>query len=160
MTLTARDIMESHVVRVSPLDPLSVVHRLFFEEDINGAPVVDEEDRVVGVITSKDLLRAASDEHDTARGDPGYFRELLEFSGPDWDNAPEGYLDRLRERAVEDYMTEEAVAVAPDAAIPEIARLLRANGVHRVLVIDEGRLAGIISTFDMVALLEKADPKG
>ena len=155
MKWTAREIMESHVVKVSPDDPLSAVHRLFFEEDINGAPVVDEEDRVVGVITSKDLLRAAADEHDTARGDPGYFREILEFSGPDWENAPEGYLDRLRERTVGDYMTEEAVTVAPDAGVAEIARVLRTHGVHRVLVIDGGRLAGIISTFDMVGLLEK-----
>jgi CBS domain-containing protein len=157
MARTARDIMETHVVKVSPDDPLSAVHRLFFEEDINGAPVVDDQDRVVGVITSKDLLRAAADEHDTARGDPGYFREILEFSGPDFENAPEGYLDRLRERTVGEFMTEDAVSVAPDASIPDIARALRTHGVHRVLVIDGGRLAGIISTFDLVALLEKAE---
>ncbi len=155
MPLTARQIMQTHVVKVSPEAPLSTVHRLFFEEDINGAPVVDEEDRVVGVITSKDLLRAAADAHDTTRGDPGYFREILEFSGPDWENAPEGYLDRLQERRVEDYMTEEAVSVAPDATIPEVARALRTNAVHRVLVVEDNRLAGLISTFDLVGLLEK-----
>lgn len=155
MALTARSIMESHVVAVSPEDPLSSVHRLFFEEDINGAPVIDEQECVVGVITSKDLLRAAADEHDSARGDPGYFRELLEFSGPDWEDAPEGYLDRLRERRVEEYMTEEVVSVAPDATIPQVARILRTHAVHRVLVVDDGRLAGIISTFDLVGLLEK-----
>jgi CBS domain-containing protein len=153
--LKARDIMQTHVVSVSPQDPLSSVHRLFFEEDINGAPVVDDQEFVVGVISSSDLLRAAADEHDSARGDPGYFRELLEFSGPDWENAPEGYLDRLRERTVEDYMTEDAVSVPPDASIAEVARAIRSHGVHRVLVVDAGRLAGIISTFDLVGLLEK-----
>lgn len=153
--LTARSIMQTHVVSVSPEDPLSNVHRLFFEEDINGAPVVDDQEFVVGVITSKDLLRAASEEHDSTRGDPGYFRELLEFSGPDWENAPEGYLGRLRERTVEEFMTEEAISVAPDASIPEVARAIRSHGVHRVLVVDSGRLVGIISTFDLVGLLEK-----
>ena len=155
MALTARNIMETHVVSVSPEDPLSSVHRLFFEEDITGAPVVDDQEFVVGVITAKDLLRAASDEHDAARGDPGYFRELLEFSGPDWENAPEGYLDRLRERTVEDYMTEEALSVPPEASVPEVARAMRSHGVHRVLVVEGGRLVGIISTFDLVGLLEK-----
>lgn len=155
MALTARSIMQTHVVSVSPQDPLSSVHRLFFEENINGAPVVDEQEFVVGVITSKDLLRAAADEHDSARGDPGYFRELLEFSGPDWETAPEGYLARLRERTVEEYMTEDAISVSPDAGIPEVARTLRSHGVHRVLVVDAGRLVGIISTFDLVGLLEK-----
>lgn len=155
MALKARSIMETHVVSVSPEDPLSSVHRLFFEEDINGAPVVDEQERVVGVISSKDLLRAAADEHDSARGDPGYFRELLEFSGPDWENAPEGYLDRLRERIVEEYMTNEIVSVGPDATIAEVARTMRTQGVHRVLVVEDNRLAGIISSFDLVGLLEK-----
>lgn len=154
--LTARSIMQTHVVTVSPQDPLSSVHRLFFEEDINGAPVVDDQEFVVGVITSKDLLRAAAEEHDSTRGDPGYFRELLEFSGPDWENAPEGYLDRLRERSVEEYMTEHAVSVSPDASIPEVARAIRSHGVHRVLVVDSGRLVGIISTFDLVGVLEKS----
>jgi CBS domain-containing protein len=153
--LKARDIMQTHVVSVSPQDPLSTVHRLFFEEDINGAPVVDDQEFVVGVISSSDLLRAAAEEHDSARGDPGYFRELLEFSGPDWENAPEGYLDRLRERTVEEYMTEDAVSVPPDASVAEVARAIRSHGVHRVLVVDAGRLVGIISTFDLVGLLEK-----
>jgi CBS domain-containing protein len=155
MALTARDIMETHVVTVAPENPLSAVHRLFFEEDINGAPVVDEMERVVGVITSKDLLRAAAEERDSARGDPGYFRELLEFSGPDWESGPEGFIERLRERTVEEHMTEDAVCVPPNASVAQVARTMRQHVVHRVLVVEDDRLMGIISTFDLVGLLEK-----
>jgi CBS domain-containing protein len=155
MALTARSIMETHVVSVSPEDPLSAVHRLFFDEGINGAPVVDDQERVVGVISSSDLLRAAAEEHDSTRGDPGYFRELLEQAGPDWQAGPEGFVDRLAERTVGDYMTDQLVSVAPDADIAEVARTIRSHRVHRVLVVDDGRLAGIISTFDLVGLLEK-----
>ena len=111
MALTARDIMETQVITLSPNDPLSNVHRLFSDEEIHGAPVVDDEGRVLGIITSMDLLRAASDEHESARGDPSYFRELFEISGPDWEEAPEGFLDRLRERVTSEFMTEEVACV-------------------------------------------------
>ena len=155
MALTARDIMETRVITLSPNDPLSNVHRLFSDEEIHGAPVVDDEGRVLGIITSMDLLRAASDEHESARGDPSYFRELFEISGPDWEEAPEGFLERLRERVTGEFMTEDVACVGVDATIPEIARTLRGNRIHRVLVVEDEVLQGIITTFDLVGLLEK-----
>jgi len=157
MALTARDIMETRVITLSPSDPLSNVHRLFCDEEIHGAPVVDDEGRVLGIITSMDLLKAASDEHESARGDPTYFRELFEISGPDWEEAPEGFLDRLRERVTSEFMTEDVACVGVDATIPEIARTLRGNRIHRVLVIKDEVLQGIITTFDLVGLLEKVN---
>ncbi len=157
MALTARDIMETRLITLSPNDPLSSVHRLFYDEEIHGAPVVDEQGRVLGIITTMDLLRAATDERDTERGDPSYFRELLELSGPDWNDAPEGFVDRLREHTVAECMTEDVACVGTDASVPEIARTLRQNRIHRVLVVEGDILRGIISTTDMVALLEKGD---
>ena len=157
MALTARDLMESPVITLSPHDPLSSVRQLFFDEEIHGAPVVDDEGRILGVLTSTDLLRAAADEHDTARGDPGYFRELFEISGPDWETAPDGFLDRLRERTASEFMTEAVASVDVNAAVSEVARTLRRNRIHRVLVVEGGLLRGIISTFDLVRLLEKTD---
>ncbi len=157
MATTARDIMQSQVITLGPNDPLSNVHRLFFEEEIHGAPVLDEAGRVLGIITSMDLLRAASDEHESARGDSTYFADLLEFSGPDWENAPDGFIDRLRERVASEFMTEDVACVDPNDSVAQVARAIRSNRIHRVLVVEDGRLRGIISTFDLVGLLEKND---
>lgn len=152
----ARDVMESAVVSVSASTPLSSVHRLFVEEGINGAPVVDEQDHVVGVISSTDLMRAAADEHDAVRFDPGYFRNNLEFSGPELSSTPEEYLDRLDERTVGDVMTEEVFSVTPDTPVAKVARELRSHRVHRLVVLENERLVGVITTFDLVGLLEDA----
>ena len=54
----ARDVMQTHLVTVEPELPLVDVHRLFVEEEITGAPVVDDTGRLLGVISSTDLLRA------------------------------------------------------------------------------------------------------
>jgi len=153
--LLARDVMETQVVSVSAQTPLSAVHHLFVEEGINGAPVVDEQEQVVGVISSMDLIRAAADEHDTVRTDPDYFRESREFAGAELASTPEDYLSRLEERTVGDVMSDQVFSVPPDAPVAEVARQMRTHRVHRMIVMDDSRLAGVITTFDLVGLLEK-----
>lgn len=153
MAVTARDIMQTHLITVEPATPLLDVHRLFVEEEINGAPVVDETGRLLGVISSLDLLREVEREHESPSGDAVYFRDVLEYSAPDWSGTKD-FQDRLGEMNVSDAMTPGGVCVAPDAPIEEVAKVLRTNRIHRVLVVDGDELVGIISTFDLVKLLE------
>jgi CBS domain-containing protein len=56
---------------------------------------------------------------------------------------------------VSDYMTEDYVAVSPDTPVRDVARSMRENQIHRVLVLDDGSLCGIVSTFDLVGLIEQ-----
>jgi len=154
MATTARDLMQTRVVTVSPDAPLAAVQRLFVEEDIHGAPVVDEEGRVLGVVTSMDVLRAASDERDTAPAEPSYFRYDLDLHGFDWDRAPADLRERIEDTTAADVMTSELVTVGLDAPVSAIARTLRENAVHRVLVVEGGELRGIVSTMDLLGLLE------
>jgi CBS domain-containing protein len=153
MTLTAADVMQTQVITVSPLDPLATVQRLFFEEEIHGAPVVDEEGRVRGMITIMDLIRAATEANESNEVD---FIEVFEDIGvgTGWANASEDFQGRLSETVVEDAMTENVVTVAPDTPVPDVARILRENKIHRVLVVNDETLLGIISSFDLIRLLE------
>jgi CBS domain-containing protein len=153
---TAKDIMQTQVVSVGADDPLLSVYRLFADEEISGAPVVDESGRVVGVVSIRDLIRATREE-EGAFGDPDYYHDGLAdpkagllMSGEDFDEV-------LSRRVVSDVMTAELVAVSPDATVPEIVRTILNDRIHRVLVIDrqtdEDVLVGIISLFDLVVLL-------
>jgi CBS domain-containing protein len=150
----ARDLMETHVQSVGRTTPLLDVHRLFAEEEISGAPVLDEDGALVGVITSSDLVRSVEEERDTVAVETTYFRDLLPYSSPDWSTESEDLQDRLRERRAEDAMTTSVLTVAPDVPAPEIARRLREHRVHRVFVTDGGRLVGVISAFDLLRLVE------
>jgi CBS domain-containing protein len=147
--------MQTGVVTVDRDATLLDAHRLFVEEEIHGAPVVDADGEVVGVISTLDILRAVQEEHESTTSIPDYYREFLPFSGPDWRSGAEDFQDRLAQLTVGDAMTESVVSVSPDASIAEIARLLRQHRIHRVLVGEDGQLLGIVSTFDLVALLEK-----
>lgn len=150
----ARDLMETGVVSVGPATPLLDVHRLFVEEEISGAPVVDDDATLLGVITATDLLRAVQEEHDAGRAVQNYFRDVLPYSSPDWSSAPEDFQDRLRELRAEDFMTVEVLTVAPETPIPLVARALREHRIHRVFVAQDRRLVGVISAFDLLKVVE------
>jgi CBS domain-containing protein len=155
MADTAREVMQTYLISVNPETPLLEVHRLFVDEEINGAPVVDDTGRLLGVISSVDLLRAVEEEHDAASAGTRYLRDFLEFSGPDWQEGSDNFQDRLGERTVSDAMTRGGITVAPETPISAVAATLRKHRIHRVFVVDDEQLCGVISTFDLVALLEK-----
>jgi len=155
MGRVAREIMQKDLVTVSPDLPLLDAHQLFVGEEIHGAPVVSDDGEVVGVVSSADLLRAVADEHASGSSEPDYLRDVIEFSSPDWVGMPEDFQDRLRDVRVSEVMTKELVSVGGAASLGDVARMLCENRVHRVLVIEAGRLAGMISTFDLVGLLSE-----
>jgi CBS domain-containing protein len=152
---TARDVMERDVITVTPETPILDVHRLFVEEEIHGAPVVSDSGDVVGVISTQDLLRIVRDELEPGAGATvsTYFRTELPYSGPDWQCMPQDLQDRVQQATAGDAMTRELVAVTSRASIEQVARTMLAHRVHRVLVIDDGVLSGIISAFDMLRVL-------
>jgi CBS domain-containing protein len=154
----AEDIMETRVVTVASDSPLLAVYRLFVEEDISGAPVVDDGGDVVGVISARDLLRIANETHDDAVMDLHYYENGGgSFSAEEWMTDIEEFEDRLTQRSVSEVMTAGAISVRRDTPINEIAELMLKNRIHRVLVLDEendeGPLVGLISVFDLVGLL-------
>ncbi|MDP6979654.1 MAG: CBS domain-containing protein [Myxococcota bacterium] len=157
---TARDFMTESVISVSPETPLLNVLRLFVQEDIHGAPVVDDAGEFVGVISTSDLLQAEADERDTARSAPDYLRDFLEFSAPDSSASLNDFQDRLSQQTVGEVMTKALVGVATDAPLEEIASCFHQNQIHRVWVLEEGRVCGVISALDLMPAIEQLAKRG
>lgn len=130
--LLVRDLMQRDVLSVTPGAKLLDVHRLFLAGEIHGAPVIDEDDRSLrGVISTQDLLRAVLDEE-----------ELVEPAS----------------RCAADIMVPDVVTIGSDATIGEAARLMRSQRIHRLVVVDDREVVGVLSTFDVIAALADAEP--
>lgn len=127
-SLRARSFMQTDVLAINADTSLRDIHRLFVQEEIHGAPVVDDDGTVVGVITSLDLLKPGADEVDSER------------------------------LTAADVMTREVVSVSPETPIEEVAATMRNQHVHRVLVIDGGELVGVLTTFDLLRALVRDRP--
>lgn len=162
---TVRDIMHRHVVRIRPEATVRELVQLLAQEQISGVPVVDQAGEIAGVVSASDVLHLAAENIESPRGNlsgrerqadeedeesASYFRAMdapFRFEEPD----PRAMgVPELAEYTVEDIMTPAAFTVDSDTSVTELARFLLDRRIHRALVVDDGRLEGIVTSFDVL----------
>jgi CBS domain-containing protein len=130
------------VVTVPPETPLAALARLLADRGISAVPVLEPSGAVAGIVTEADLVRRLAGVEERPRG---WFRSLLASAPGD-----AGRYARTHGTKVRDVMTTDLVSVEEEATAEEIARLMEERRVKRVLVLREGRLAGIVSRADLL----------
>ena len=177
---TLREIMTTDVLTLSPGASLREAAELLDTQHIGGVPVVDRGE-VVGVLSVSDLLDYRTDEPGTfgdmrrrateladlpaeTAPDPeratDYFAELWENGGEgsDWESDLEALRDEALEGAqVAEVMSRGVIALGPGATAEEAAELMLERDIHRVLVLEDGRLAGLVTMTDLVRALSARD---
>lgn len=147
--LKAKDLMSRDPVCVEPSTRIRELARVFEEHEISGVPVVDQEGRVIGVVTKTDLIRRCSEGTDEVP--PAYLFEVLSDQGAD-EEASEVMPEPLV--CVEDFMTEDPLMVGPEIAATTVARLMYERRFHRVIVTDEDRMpVGVITSMDLIGAI-------
>jgi CBS domain-containing protein len=147
MDYRARDIMNTKVITVPSTMDLRDLAKLFLDRGITGAPVVDAEGRLAGVISQTDLVY-----YNLTRGDElvidSSFYHSASFEGR---HLPRGFqVEDFNSGVVADAMTPVVHAVAESASVESVARVMTRNHIHRVIVRRGQRLAGIISAIDVL----------
>ena len=154
MDMIATEVMRRSVRSVDASMPLPDLERAFVQAGVSGFPVIDG-DQVVGVVSRSDIVRQLDLEHQTAKRTSdfycdadGFHEVLLKTSSQVADRVGE----RMEQLTVGDVMHRQIFAVSPDQLLRAIAQTMVDNEIHRVLVTQEGRLLGLISTSDFVRL--------
>ncbi len=151
-TLSAKDIMTPEPVCIDPGTDMREVARLFATEGVSGAPVLDSNGAVAGIVSMSDIIRQLVD--GTPDVLPAYlFDAMREQSSGEREGIeaePEVVVP------VEDFMTEGAATVSPDTPIAEVAKIMHRDRIHRVVVVDGGNFPlGIITSLDLVGAMAK-----
>ncbi|MEF2553861.1 CBS domain-containing protein [Aurantimonas sp. A2-1-M11] len=147
--MQAKDVMTDEVITARPGATVSEIAELLLKHRISAVPILDEADRVVGIVSEGDLVLRIDD-----AADHGSWWLRL-FAGP---GSPAAYVKRHGRRA-EDVMTRNVISVAPETPLGEIAHLLERRRIKRVPVIDQGgRLVGIISRSNLLQGLAITKP--
>jgi CBS domain-containing protein len=141
--------MNPDVVCVRPQMTAAEVQRLLAERNVGGAPVVDDSGHVVGVISQSDLVRHAL-ERTTAR-EAG----LVYSDDDEWADVGNLRVDRSA-ALVEKLMRTEVLSVNREDSAALAANIMRERRVHRLLVTERGRLVGVITSFDLLRVVEEA----
>ena len=152
-TLTARDVMTAPVVYVMEETPVREIARVLLEHGISAAPVRGGAGQLIGMVSEGDLVARETRKGEKRRS---WWLDMLERTSLE-SLKSEGqglrnYVEYHGLRA-KDVMSSNVVTVDASEPIPNIAALLRANGIKRVPVVSRGEMIGIVSRADLLAAL-------
>ncbi|MGR6918041.1 CBS domain-containing protein [[Actinomadura] parvosata] len=155
MRSTVENVMTTEVAAVNQSAGFHTVAELLISRSVSGVPVLDDDNRVVGVVSEADLL-AKEEFKERYYGDdyrPPLRARIRHATGSEGS----GYRKSLGETAG-DLMTSPAHVTTPDAPIVSAARLMDRHGVKRLPVVDPGgRLVGIVSRRDLIKVFLRQD---
>ncbi|MFF3734517.1 CBS domain-containing protein [Streptomyces sp. NPDC002476] len=142
--ITVGDLMTEEVVSVVSVTPFKEVAKLLAQHDISGLPVLDDEDRVIGVVSESDLLSRQATGHPVTGDAPDADTRTMVSSGT--------------EITAAEVMSTPAVTVHAEKTAPDAARLMTRRAVDRLPVVDdEERLVGIVTRRDLLRLFLRPD---
>ncbi|MBU8536945.1 CBS domain-containing protein [Roseomonas tokyonensis] len=137
--------MTAEVVTVPPATPVLSIARLLADRGISAVPVLDGTGRVLGIVTEADLIRRLAGEADH----PASWLASL-FANAERDAARYA---RAHGVTAADVMTTELVSVGPTTPAAEVAQMMEERSIRRVLVLEGGKLLGIVSRADLLRAL-------
>jgi predicted transcriptional regulator len=150
LTLIAGDLMSGPVLAIPRAMSLRGAAHLLSQAAISGAPVVDDNGRCIGVISSTDFVAWADKGKEASKVHPqscGCFHSAWEVHD----------LQQVPTDEVGEYMTADPVTVPQEMEIIELAQIMRNAHIHRVIVVDDNdRPIGVVSSTDILAAVAQA----
>jgi CBS domain-containing protein len=149
----ARDIMSTKLTVVAPRTGIDKIAAMMALKMISAVPVVDEQFRLLGIVSEGDLL--VRDESGTLPRSSWWLRLF-----GDSDELARRYA-KTHGLTAEDVMVRDVVCATPDTTAREIADTMVRRSIKRLPVIENGQLVGIVSRADIVQMIaiEAADRK-
>jgi CBS domain-containing protein len=142
--------MSSPVITVSPDTPFREIVATMLQRGISGLPVVDDNGRLLGIVTEADLLLKEEAPQPLPAVIPWHGSSLR----------LERIVDRSRKAAgmtAGELMTENVVTAKEDTTAHELARLMRAHNINRIPIARNGTLVGIVTRADVLKLFTRGD---
>ena len=124
------DVMQTNLLTIRGTDTVGRAVGLLSESHVSGVPVVDDHGRLVGVLSSTDILDALA-EHQEPEGRESVFDDTL----------------------IQEIMTPRPQTITADADVKDAAQRMLYLEIHRLFVEQDGRLIGVVSTTDLVRAL-------
>ena len=154
------DVMQKNVIKFNELDRIVDVAQSFRDNKISGAPVVDENNKVVGVISEGDIMRLLevhSPKINLILPAPLDLIELPVRMKYEFDEIAED-MQRAGSTVIDQIMTKKVIKIGPDASISDAAELMDSHKVKRLPVVNgDGKLMGIVTRGDIIGAMVRGD---
>ncbi len=156
LDVKASKVMTSPVVSVRLDTQLREVLRVLHRHYVSGVPVLDEEEKVVGIISERDVLKYTRWVVGRPLRGPGKLLEDKEEAAHVSGERGVDVIEAVAAVTARQVMTMNPFTVREDTPLLNIVRLMNRRAINRVPVVDsEGKLRGIVSRADIMLILEK-----
>lgn len=150
----AKDIMTSPVITIKGDELLSNFIDLLLKNGINGMPVVDNEGHIEGIVTRTDLFafelkRELSTLYEKKL--QYIFKEYKNSSG--WSSFDDMIGQYNRTITVRDIMVTNIITAGEETPVKEICRIMKNRKINHVIIIENKKIAGIITSRDIIGLV-------
>jgi len=154
--LTAKDVMTRQVLTVPPDLTVHELSVFLIENQISGAPVVDERGGLLGLVSLTDIAESDALRDDVAvEGRP---RDKDSWRGKANADEVRGFRMERPDLVVRDIMTPAAYTVPEDTPVATLAQTMLAGRIHRLVVTREHAVVGIVTSLDLLKLLVNRPP--
>lgn len=156
---TASDVMSRGVVSVEANDSIQDAMQVMTEHHVSGVPVVDEQNRCIGVISTSDVVSFIEADQEAMEGEIARTENWFNPETQKWEESIFSHemLGEYDLVPVSDAMTRDPLTVGPAMPVIGVAQTMMEYGIHRVFVVDDDqRLQGVISAFDFVQLVAES----
>ncbi|WP_020676938.1 CBS domain-containing protein [Geopsychrobacter electrodiphilus] len=147
--LTAKEIMSTNVVSVTPDTSLKELAAKFVASNVSNMPVLDNAGKLVGVISETDLIEQQKPLHIPT--------VMALFDGVFYLDSEKQFrkeVDRVTAQTVGELCQRNPVTCSPDATVGEIAGLMSQHKAHLIPVIEKGKLLGVVARLDLIKAFE------
>jgi len=145
---TARDIMTKDVLTVTRDMSIKDLANMFIDNRVNGFPVVDDEETVIGIVTEKNLIEQNKNLHMPT--------VIALFDAVFYLESTKNFQDEVKRftgTTVGDIYHSNVVTVPPEAEVTEVTSLMANKGLHSLPVVENQKLIGIIGKVDIIKAL-------
>ncbi|MGO9386982.1 MAG: CBS domain-containing protein [Methanobacterium sp.] len=154
-----KDAMEKLVIKFHVDDKITDIAQTLRENKISGAPIVDKEDKVIGIISEGDIMRLLevhSPRINLILPSPLDWIELPIRMKYEFDEIAED-MNKAASVHISEIMTKKVITTKEDDDISDAAQLMDTHSVNRLPVVDdEGKLIGIVTRGDLISALVRS----
>lgn len=143
--LKVKDIMVKKFISIPYESSLKEAAQILHEGGFAGAPVVDEGGNLKGVISEKDLFRALYPSY-------GEFYEQVEMIPTMDSDEMQNWLISASDKKIKDII-KEPITTTAETPLVQVGALMLAQGIHRLPVMDGGKMVGIITRRDIYSAI-------
>jgi len=144
----AQDIMSREVLTVQPETSVSELARLLNTHNINGVPVVDSDNNLLGVVTENDLVYQKKKVHI-----PTVINILDSFIYLESQSKMKEEMEKITGATVEQIYSKNVKTITPETTIDEIATMMAEQNIHTIPVVENNTLIGVIGKGDIIRTL-------